>query len=70
VGNCLTGVSGGASAAFVYDGDGARLKATFGTVTTVYIDNLCEKNLSTSGITKYYYFANCAFAGTCPWSKP
>ncbi|MCS6845557.1 MAG: hypothetical protein NZ528_14760 [Caldilineales bacterium] len=33
--NRLTGVSGGASASFVYDGDGQRVKATFNGTTTV-----------------------------------
>jgi YD repeat-containing protein len=34
--NRLTTVSGAASANFVYDGDGNRVKATFGSETTVY----------------------------------
>jgi YD repeat-containing protein len=34
--NRLTSVSGAASATFVYDGDGNRVKATFGSATTVY----------------------------------
>ena len=35
--NRLVGVSGAASASFVYDGDGKRVKATVGGTTTVYI---------------------------------
>jgi hypothetical protein len=34
--NHLTGVSGGTTATFVYDGDGKRVKATVGTTTTIY----------------------------------
>ena len=51
--NRLTGVSGGASASFVYDGDGQRVKATFGGTTTVYIGDYYEQTGST--IRKYYY---------------
>ncbi len=52
-GNRLTGVSGGASATFVYDADGRRVKAAFGTETTVYIGDYYEQTGST--IKKYYY---------------
>jgi YD repeat-containing protein len=45
--NRLTSVSGAASATFVYDGDGNRVKATFGSVTTVYVGNHYEKEGST-----------------------
>ncbi|GIK75698.1 MAG: hypothetical protein BroJett021_46860 [Chloroflexota bacterium] len=34
--NWLVGVSGAASAGFVYDGDGRRVKATVNGVTTYY----------------------------------
>ena len=51
--NRLTSVSGGASASFVYDGDGNRVKATFGTETTVYVGNYYEQ--TGAGSTKYYY---------------
>lgn len=51
--NRLTGVSGGATASFVYDGDGKRVKGTVGDVTTVYIGNYYE--ISGSTIKKYYY---------------
>jgi RHS repeat-associated protein len=51
--NRLTGVSGAASATFVYDGDGNRVKATFGSATTVYVGNYYEKEGST--VRKYYY---------------
>lgn len=39
--------------AFVYDGDGNRVKATFGTTTIVYIGNYYEQQGTAS--TKYYY---------------
>jgi RHS repeat-associated protein len=51
--NRLTGVSGGASATFVYDGDGNRVKGTVGGVTTLYIGNYFE--WTSAGNTKYYY---------------
>jgi YD repeat-containing protein len=51
--NRLTGVSGAASATFVYDGDGNRVKATFGSATTVYVGNYYEKEGST--VRTYYY---------------
>jgi RHS repeat-associated protein len=51
--NRLTGVNGAASATFVYDGDGNRVKATFGSVTTVYVGNYYEKEGST--VRTYYY---------------
>jgi hypothetical protein len=66
--NHLTGVSGAATATFVYDGDGNRVKGTVGGVTTVYIGShfewmVQEKALaplrshvgSTSTMIKYYY---------------
>ena len=46
-------MSGAASASFVYDGDGNRVKATFGTETTVYVGNYYEQTGTAS--TKYYY---------------
>jgi len=51
--NHLTGVRGGASASFVYDGDGNRVKATFGDSTTVYVGSYYEQTGAAS--TKYYY---------------
>jgi RHS repeat-associated protein len=48
-------VSGAASATFVYDGDGNRVKATFGGATTVYVGNYFEWTGSTSTMKKYYY---------------
>ncbi|MDZ7414243.1 MAG: RHS repeat-associated core domain-containing protein, partial [candidate division KSB1 bacterium] len=51
--NRLVGVSGGASASFVYDGDGKRVKATVGSTTTVYIGNYYEQ--TGAGVTRYYY---------------
>ena len=43
--NRLTGVSGGATATFAYDGDGRRVKATVNGVTTAYAGNYYEVNL-------------------------
>ena len=40
--NRLTSVSGAATATFVYDGDGNRVKATVGGVTTTYIGSYAE----------------------------
>ena len=51
--NHLTGVSGAATASFVYDGDGNRVKGTVGGTTTVYIGNHFE--WTSAGNTKYYY---------------
>ena len=45
--NHLTSVSGSATASMVYDGDGNRVKATIGGVTTVYIGNYFEWTGST-----------------------
>jgi RHS repeat-associated protein len=53
--NRLTSVSGAASATFVYDGDGNRIKATFGSATTVYVGNHFEWTGSTTTMKKYYY---------------
>ena len=46
-------MSGAASATFVYDGDGNRVKATFGSATTVYVGNYFEWTGSTSTMKKY-----------------
>jgi RHS repeat-associated protein len=51
--NHLTGVSGAATATFVYDGDGNRVKGTVGGVTIAYIGNYYEWSGSTA--TSYYY---------------
>jgi YD repeat-containing protein len=49
-------VSGGdATASFVYDGDGARVKGTAGGVTTAYVSNYFEWTGSTATMKKYYY---------------
>ena len=45
-------MSGGATASFVYDADGQRVKGTINGVTTVYVGNHYEKQGST--IKKYY----------------
>jgi RHS repeat-associated protein len=47
-------ITGGA--AFVYDGDGNRIKKTEGWQTTLYINLYYEKNLTASEVTTYYYF--------------
>ena len=51
--NHLTGVSGAATASFIYDGDGNRVKGTVSGTTTVYIGNYFE--WTSAGNTKYYY---------------
>lgn len=48
-------MSDGASATFVYDGDGNRVKATFDSSTTAYAENYFEWKGSTSTMVKYYY---------------
>jgi len=53
--NRLTAVSGAASASFVYDGDGNRVKSTMGGVTTYYIGNYFEWTDYESTMVKYYY---------------
>jgi RHS repeat-associated protein len=58
--NHLTNVTGTASAtsAFVYDGDGNRVKSTINTtnpVTTAFIGNHTEWDVSSSSLTRYYY---------------
>ena len=53
--NRLTSISGsGINASYVYDGDGNRVKATVGSVTTVYIGNIYERDNGTT-VRKYYY---------------
>jgi RHS repeat-associated protein len=52
--NRLTGVSGGASATFVYDGDGQRVKGTAGGVTTAYVGSHFEWTGSVSTMKRYY----------------
>jgi YD repeat-containing protein len=52
--NRLTSVSGAAAATFVYDGDGNRVKTTFGATTTVYVGNTYERD-NGSTVRKYYY---------------
>ena len=47
-------MSGAATAAFVYDGDGNRVKTTFGATATVYVGNIYEL---TNGVAKKYYYA-------------
>jgi len=52
--NRLTGVNGAAAATFVYDGDGNRVKTTFGATTTVYVGAIYERDNGTT-VRKYYY---------------
>ncbi len=53
--NRLTGMSGGVTASYVYDGDGNRVKTTTGGITTVYIGNYFEWTGSTATMKSYYY---------------
>jgi YD repeat-containing protein len=54
--NRLTAVTGGGSnAAFVYDGDGNRIKKTENGETIVYVNPFFEKNLTTLTTTSSYY---------------
>ncbi len=46
--NRLTGMSGGVTSSYVYDGDGKRVKETSGGTTTVYIGNTFEWTGSTA----------------------
>ena len=53
--NHVTSITGsGINATYVYDGDGKRVKATVGGVTTVYIGNYYERDNGTT-VRKYYY---------------
>jgi RHS repeat-associated protein len=53
--NHVTSITGsGINASYVYDGDGQRVKATVGGVTTVYIGNYYERDNGTT-VRKYYY---------------
>ena len=47
------GVTGAATATFVYDGDGNRVKGTAAGVTTTYLGNYYEWNGS-AGVKNYY----------------
>ena len=51
--NRMTAVSGAATATFVYDGDGNRVKGVVGGVTTTYIGNYFEWSGSISTMKKY-----------------
>ena len=58
----LTGVSGAATATFVYDGDGNRVKTAFGATTTVYPSTVLRAGVGNhyerdngSTVRKYYY---------------
>jgi RHS repeat-associated protein len=54
--NRLEGVSGDASASFVYDGDGNRVKGTVEGVTIIYVGDHYEVEIgSPDTIRKYYY---------------
>ena len=53
--NRMTGVSGAATATFVYDRDGNRVKGTVAGVTTTYIGNYFEWTGKPSTMKKYYY---------------
>jgi YD repeat-containing protein len=51
----MTGVTGSTNAAFLYDGDGNRVKGTVGSTTNIYIGNYFEWTSSTGNMKKYYY---------------
>jgi RHS repeat-associated protein len=53
--NRLTGVSGSASATFVYDGDGRRIKSAIGTAATIYIGSYFEYRGGWGSTVSYYY---------------
>ena len=52
--NRLVGVSGAATASFVYDGDGRRVKGTVNGVTSYYVGDQYEVS---GGVVKKYYSA-------------
>ena len=51
--NRLTGMTGGVTASYVYDGDGTRVKETIAGVTRVFVGNTYEIDNGT--VKKYYY---------------
>ena len=53
--NRLTGMAGGVTSSYVYDGDGARVKETSGGTTTVYVGAYFEWTGSTATMKSYYY---------------
>ena len=53
--NRLTGMAGGVTSSYVYDGDGARVKETSGGTTTVYVGAYYEWTGSTATMKSYYY---------------
>ena len=53
--NRLVSVSGAATATFVYDGDGNRVKGTVNGTTVIYIGNYFEWTGSTNTMKTYYY---------------
>jgi YD repeat-containing protein len=53
--NRLVSVSGAATATFVYDGDGNRVKGTVNGTTITYVGNYFEWIGSTSTMKKFYY---------------
>jgi hypothetical protein len=68
--NRLASVSGGTTASFVYDGDGARVKGTVGGVTTAYVGNYYEWTSSTSTMVKYYYAGSTRIAMSTGTNAP
>lgn len=52
--NRLTGMTGGVTSSYVYDGDGVRVKETVAGVTRVFIGNYYEV---AAGVVKKYYYA-------------
>jgi len=53
--NRLVNVSGAATASYLYNGDGQRVAATEGGVTTVFIGSYFEWQVGMEDITQYYY---------------
>jgi len=53
--NHLIGITGTVTATYSYDGDGKRVKSSANGITTVYIGNYLEWNVSSGQMTKYYY---------------
>jgi RHS repeat-associated protein len=68
--NRLAAVYGAASASFVYNGDGQRVKSTAGGVTTVFIGNYYQWTGSTSTAIRYYYAGSQRIAMRAGTSNP
>jgi len=49
---------GAVTSAFMYDGDGNRVKKTEGGETTLYVNRYYEKNLTTGEVTTHYFLGD------------